>query len=112
VRRRRIKRIHPGKAARDGLLCAEFAKRGITGPKHVLEGKRGFFFAFAGGEAKWERMFLDLGRRYEIEHVYFKPYPCCRHYHAAIDGIVDLRAQHGFKPADVKRIEVGLYPAA
>ncbi len=27
-----IKRLHPGKSARDGLLCAEFAKRGITGP--------------------------------------------------------------------------------
>jgi 2-methylcitrate dehydratase PrpD len=37
-----IKRIHPGKAARDGLLCAEFARRGITGPGKILEGRYGF----------------------------------------------------------------------
>jgi 2-methylcitrate dehydratase PrpD len=104
-----IKRLHPGKAARDGLLCAEFAKRGITGPRHVLEGARGFFHAFAGGEAKWERLFAGLGERYEIETVYFKPYPCCRHYHAAVDGIVALREQHGFEARDVKHMEIGLY---
>jgi 2-methylcitrate dehydratase PrpD len=36
-----VKRIHPGKAARDGILCAEFAKRDITGPSKILEGPRG-----------------------------------------------------------------------
>jgi 2-methylcitrate dehydratase PrpD len=104
-----IKRIHPGKAARDGLLCAEFAKRSITGPREVLEGKRGFFFAFAGGEGKWDRFFAGLGERYEIENVYFKPYPCCRHYHAAVDGIVELREQHGFRARDIKHLDIGLY---
>jgi 2-methylcitrate dehydratase PrpD len=104
-----IKRIHPGKAARDGLLCAEFAKRGITGPQHAFEGKRGFFNVFAGGEVKWARLFADLGERYEIESAYFKPYPCCRHYHAAVDGIVELRGRHGFEPRDVRRLQIGLY---
>jgi 2-methylcitrate dehydratase PrpD len=104
-----IKRIHPGKAARDGLLCAEFAKRGITGPHHAFEGKRGFFNVFAGGDVKWERLFAQLGERFEIESAYFKPYPCCRHYHAAVDGIVALRGQHGFEAKDVQRLEIGLY---
>ncbi|MGE0559591.1 MAG: MmgE/PrpD family protein [Burkholderiales bacterium] len=104
-----IKRLHPGKAARDGLLCAEFARRGITGPAQALEGRYGFFNVFVGGEVKWERLFDALGARYEIEGAYFKPYPCCRHYHAAIDGILDLRTQHGFAPADVARIDIGLY---
>lgn len=104
-----IKRLHPGKAARDGLLCAEFAKRGISGPGKALEGRYGFFNVLAGGEVKWDRLFEALGRRYEIEHAYFKPYPCCRHYHAAVDGLLALRAQHGFSAADVERMELGLY---
>ena len=57
-----IKRIHPGKAARDGLLCAEFAKRGITGPSRILEGRQGFANTHAGGEMKWDRMMLGSGR--------------------------------------------------
>ena len=104
-----IKRIHPGKAARDGLLCAELAKRGITGPSKVLEGRYGYANIHAAGEMKWDRLVRALGERYEIESAYFKPYPCCRHYHSVIDGIVELREQLGFRPGDVKHIRIGLY---
>jgi 2-methylcitrate dehydratase PrpD len=104
-----VKRIHPGKAARDGLLCAEFARRGITGPGKVLEGRYGFADTHAGGEFKWARLIEGLGSRYEIEGVYFKPYPCCRHYHSAIDGILALREQHAIRPQDVESLRLGLY---
>lgn len=104
-----IKRLHPGKAARDGLLCAEFAKRGISGPSKVLEGRYGFFNVFVSGEVKWDRLFDGLGKRYEIESAYFKPYPCCRHYHSVVDGILALRQQHGFRAADVKHMDIGIY---
>jgi 2-methylcitrate dehydratase PrpD len=104
-----VKRIHPGKAARDGLLCAEFAKRGITGPTRILEGRYGFNDTHVGGELKWDRLLRDLGAQYEIEKTYFKPYPCCRHYHAAIDGIRALQAEHRFKAGDVEHVRIGLY---
>ena len=104
-----IKRIHPGKAARDGLLCAELAKRGITGPGKVLEGRYGFGNTHANGEMKWDRLLLGVGERFEIEYAYFKPYPCCRHYHSIVDGILELRSQHGFTAEDVKHIQIGIY---
>jgi 2-methylcitrate dehydratase PrpD len=104
-----IKRVHPGKAARDGLLCAEFARRGITGPAKVLEGRYGFADTHAGGDFKWGRLLEKLGARWEIAGIYFKPYPCCRHYHSAIDGIVALREKHGFQAADVESLRIGLY---
>jgi len=104
-----VKRIHPGKAARDGVLCAELGKRGITGPMHVLEGKNGFFKAFVENKVNWERLMLGLGSRYEIEDAYFKPYPCCRHLHPIMDGIVNLKQKHRVKPGDVDRIEAGSY---
>ncbi|RPI44424.1 MAG: MmgE/PrpD family protein [Betaproteobacteria bacterium] len=104
-----IKRIHPGKAARDGVLCAELGKRRITGPSHVLEGKHGFFKAFVDNNVNWERLFQDLGSRYEIEDAYFKPYPCCRHLHPIMDGIVTLKKKHHVNPAQVERIEAGSY---
>ena len=104
-----VKRIHPGKAARDGMLCAEFAKRGITGPAKVLEGRYGFAETHAGNQLKWDRLLDGLGLRYEISAVYFKPFPCCRHYHSAMDGIQSLRATHGFRAADVASLRIGLY---
>lgn len=104
-----IKRIHPGKAARDGVLCAELGRRRITGPMHVLEGKNGFFKAFVENQVDWERLVRDLGSRYEIEDAYFKPYPCCRHLHPIMDGIVSLKRKHRIDPAAVERIEAGSY---
>jgi 2-methylcitrate dehydratase PrpD len=104
-----VKRIHPGKAARDGLLCAEFARRGITGPSKILEGRYGFFHTHAGAEVKWTRFSDGLGQRFEIADIYFKPYPCCRHYHAIIDGICTLREQHGFRAEDVAHVDLGIY---
>ena len=104
-----VKRIHPGKAARDGLLCAEFARRGITGPARVLEGRYGFADTHVDGKLRWERLLEGLGSRYEIDGIYFKPYPCCRHYHSAIDGILALREENGIRPQDVVSLRLGLY---
>ncbi|HEV7820944.1 MAG TPA: MmgE/PrpD family protein [Burkholderiales bacterium] len=104
-----IKRIHPGKAARDGVICAEFAARGITGPSKVLEGRYGFFATHAAPNVKWPRLFEGLGERFEIDSIYHKPYPCCRHYHAVIDGIKELRQEHGFKAGDVAHAALGMY---
>ena len=104
-----IKRIHPGKAARDGIICAEFAKRGITGPTKVLEGRYGFFATHAAPNVKWPRLFEGLGQRYEIASIYHKPYPCCRHYHAVIDGIKQLQREHRFKADDVEHASLGIY---
>jgi len=104
-----IKRIHPGKAARDGILCAELGRRRITGPTRVLEGKNGFYKAFVESKVNWERLMQDLGSRFEIEDAYFKPYPCCRHLHPIMDGIVTLKGRHRIDPANVERIEAGSY---
>lgn len=104
-----VKRLHPGKAARDGLLCAEFAQRGISGPSRVLEGRYGFFQTHAGGEVKWRRLFEGLAQHFDIEQVYFKPYPCCRHYHSIIDGLLALREEGGFGAGDVQHVDIGLY---
>jgi len=104
-----IKRIHPGKAARDGITCAEFAKRGITGPTKVLEGRYGFFATHAAPHVKWARLFDGMGQRYEISSIYHKPYPCCRHYHAVIDAIKELQREHRFAAADVKHADLGMY---
>lgn len=104
-----VKRLHPGKAARDGVTCAELAKRGLTGPEQVLEGKNGIFNAMAAGDVQWGRMCDALGERFEIGRIYFKPYPACRHFHAALDSVRELRVKHNIAAKDVARIDVGLY---
>ena len=43
------KHLHPGKAAFNGVLAADLARRGFTGATRILEGERGFFRATAAG---------------------------------------------------------------
>lgn len=104
-----VKRLHPGKAARDGLTCAALAARGMTGAVEALQGDHGLFNATLGGEIDQEVLAAGLGQgSYLIESAYFKPYPCCRHYHAAIDAALELRGQIG-STQDITAIHIGLY---
>lgn len=104
-----IKRIHPGKAARDGLLSAELALQGITAPATILEGPYGFFKSFAGIELDPDRFFAGLGETFEITNCYFKPYPVCRHLHGAVDAIKAIKNEVHLKPDDIESIKIGLY---
>jgi 2-methylcitrate dehydratase PrpD len=104
-----IKRIHPGKAARDGLLCAELAYQGITAPATILEGKNGFFNAFAGIDLVPGNFFAGLGKTFEIINCYFKPYPVCRHLHGAIEAIQAIKSESQIKPEEIENIKIELY---
>jgi 2-methylcitrate dehydratase PrpD len=104
-----VKRIHPGKAARDGITCAEFARRGLTGPGTVLEGRHGFFQVAVDGAVDWDFLLSGLGQRFEITNVYFKPYPACRHFHAALDAVRELRTREGVTLDSIASVDIGMY---
>ncbi len=104
-----VKRIHPGKAARDGIVSAELALRGLSGPTRVLEGRYGFAQAVSGGNADLSRVTADLGSTFEICGTYFKPYPACRHFHSALDAIRIIAERRAFAPQEVESVEIGLY---
>lgn len=104
-----VKRLHPGKAARDGILCADLARRGITGTVDAFEGRHGLFSAMLHGKAQPAELTDGLGGEPAIENVYFKPYPCCRHFHSAIEAVLGLRAEHGLTPDQIDTVSIGLY---
>lgn len=110
-----VKRIHPGKAARDGIASADLAKAGLTGPTTILEGQDGYFAAYAGAEGKdWFHGPLreGLGVDWVLLKSYIKPYPCCRHLHGAIDAALALRTEHGFAQEDIAEVRVGTFSIA
>jgi 2-methylcitrate dehydratase PrpD len=97
-----VKRLHAGKAAKDGLVSAELAVRGLTGPATVLEGNNGYLHAFAGDDYDEEHLIGALGQEWRLLNTYVKPYPCCRHLHGPIDAILQLNEQ---APLDVEALE-------
>lgn len=110
-----VKRFHPGKAARDGIASVDLAAAGLTGPTTILEGKDGYFAAYAGTEgADWDPRIVtaDLGTNWVLLNTYVKPYPCCRHLHGAVDAALELRATHGLDAADIDSVHVGTFTIA
>lgn len=110
-----VKRLHPGKAARDGIASADLADAGLTGPTTILEGPDGYFATYAGEQGvDWspETLLAGLGQKWLVMDTYIKPYPCCRHLHGAIDAALELRREHDLDWRDVRRIDVGTFAIA
>jgi len=103
-----VKRIHTGIAARNGLEAALLAKHGITGPKNIIEGAKGLFEVFGRGRAFPERLFSDLGERYLLTTLMFKPYNCCYLIHPAIELYLELVTKNQLAPEDIQSVRVGL----
>jgi 2-methylcitrate dehydratase len=96
-------------AAAFGATHAAFlAMRGVTGPREVFEGNKGFIEAIAGPfEIDWAREDLESVRR-----TILKRYNAEIHSQSAIEALLELRAEHGLTGADVQRIELDTFQVA
>jgi 2-methylcitrate dehydratase PrpD len=102
-----IKRVHCGWAAHAGVVAADLARHGLTGPPTVLEGRFGFLQAFCGDRVHIERVTDGLGEEWETLGIFFKPYPCNHFTHAGIDAALALRAS-GVVAEEVRNLTLGV----
>lgn len=102
------KPYHVGRAAENGVVAARLARRGFTAAKNVLEAKRGFYSAAAGGFDS-EKITGKLGKPFFFEEpgISIKPYPSGSLSHPAQDLLFDLMRQHRFGGEDVEAMQVG-----
>ena len=104
------KRSHIGHAAMCGLIAATLAREGYKGAADAIEGKWGFLHAFAPA-ADAARVTDALGSRWETLKIAIKPYPSCRYTHAAIDGLLALRAANDVRADAIEAVEIGVSEA-
>jgi 2-methylcitrate dehydratase PrpD len=104
------KQLHTAHAARSGYDAARLAAAGFCGPLEILEGPQGFFAATCPGSTASD-ILADYGTDWLIEQVSFKPWPACRHAHAAIDAAILVRGD-SINPADISAVHVTTYPDA
>lgn len=87
------KPYHVGNAARSGVMAALLVKEGYTATIDLIEGRKGFCDAFAGG-AEWDdsKITNKLGNPYFIlsPGVTVKKYPTCVFTHRCIDAMLQL----------------------
>ncbi|BBK35377.1 2-methylcitrate dehydratase [Allostella sp. ATCC 35155] len=105
------KRFQVGHSAMAGLMAAVFASKGYRGAAPAFEGRYGFFHAYARNAVP-ERAVEGLGQAWETAGIAVKPYPACRAMHAAVDGVIQLRARHNLVEERVRAIRIGLADTA
>jgi 2-methylcitrate dehydratase PrpD len=86
-----------------GLHAAELSRHGFGGPESSLDGDFGFCRTTAE-RYDMDRLFRELGTRFEILYTGIKPYACCRQHHTAVDAVLELRDQFGLTAADIDRV--------
>jgi 2-methylcitrate dehydratase PrpD len=103
------KRVQAGKASHDGIIAAQLARAGLTGPRTVLDGRYGFWRHTESLDAA--RFTRALGTRWAVGEVYVKKHASCLGNAPALDGVLDLLHAEGLRPDDVAKIRVGVRPS-
>lgn len=102
------KRMQPGFAAKAALVSVELARRGVRGARHAFEGVDGLFRTYLRDRFDPDALREGLGRRFEFVELSYKPYPCCRFNHTAIDAALQIAAQERLAAERIRRIVVGV----
>src|SRR3954467_8969205 len=89
------KRLHAGKAAHSGVLAAELAQIGFTGPTQIYEFEDGGVLKAFSDASDAAPLTKDLGSVYHLDKTSIKPYSCCGSTHAYIDAALALRKKFG-----------------
>ncbi|MBI2294988.1 MAG: MmgE/PrpD family protein [Betaproteobacteria bacterium] len=96
------KRFHAGKAAHSGVIAAELAALGFTGPTQIYEFHDGGVLKAFSDASDPAPLTAGLGAVYQLDTNRIKPYSCCGSTHSYVDAAFELRRRLG-TPWDVKR---------
>jgi 2-methylcitrate dehydratase PrpD len=105
------KRMQAGQAASAGVFSAVLAQTGFTGAQNIFNGRFGFLELYQPNGYDASLLLRDLGTAFRGEGLSFKPYPCGRPLHAAIDAALAARAQLEIeRPDDIASVMIEADP--
>ena len=104
------KRFHAGWAAHSGVLAAELAKDGFTGPATIIEGKFGFLHGYSQ-QSDPEAVLKNWSRPWEVMHSSIKPHACCRYKQGPIDCIMEVMESQGLCAEEIERVDIAILDA-
>ena len=104
-----VKPMHPGHAAKNGLLAALLAAKNFTSAEQGIEGRRGFANVLATAR-NYAEITERLGETWEISLNTYKPFACGIVEHPAIDGCIQLRNEHKLKGDEIEAIALKVHP--
>lgn len=94
-----------GANARAAIVACDLADAGLGSLRDVFEGPFGYLPMFEG-EYDLAPILAALGHVWRVTELSHKPYPSGRATHGGIEGVMRLRAAHGFVAEAVEEVTV------
>jgi 2-methylcitrate dehydratase PrpD len=105
-------RLQQGVVAESGVVCAQLAQRGITGPVNFLEGRYGFTRLYARDLCSPAAFVDGLGDEWRLTQFMFKRFPSCGVTQGVTQQALDVAAELDLQPDDVAHVLVRMPPYA
>lgn len=102
--------LQVGLAGRNGLLAAQIAEQGVRAAPGTLEGRSGFYQAFAGTTQKAKDVMSGLGDHWVLDEVTLKAYPVCAIHQSPVRLLLQIASEHRLTARDVDAIVLELNP--
>ncbi|MBI2908536.1 MAG: MmgE/PrpD family protein [Chloroflexi bacterium] len=97
--------LYPGWASHSGIVAALWARQGLTGPRLIYEGDKGFLSVIAGDLQDASRLADGLGVKWNTLNNVVKFYPAGHGTHHFIEALKSLIQEFQFRPDDIAEIE-------
>ena len=98
------KGFHSGRAAQSGIYAARLARHGYTGIPDVLETHYGGFLSSLVGDIQLAPILSELGARWEILKVGFKPAPASNGSIVAMAALDEIMRADKLAAADIESV--------
>ncbi|MNS95777.1 MmgE/PrpD family protein [compost metagenome] len=108
------KSFQAGHANAAALRAARLAQAGFTSSRDAMDARQGYAALYGQGQdlsAALETLGL-APLELSASGLEDKKYPLCYATHRTLDGLLDLRKEHGITLADVERVEIETSPGA
>ncbi len=99
------KPLHAGKAAMNGLMATEWAKRGFNSRPDIVERDNGFAKNF-DGTCDIDIALNGLGEEFHLNNLLFKYHAACYGVHSPIESAKRIAGNPAFDSKKVEKIEV------
>jgi 2-methylcitrate dehydratase PrpD len=92
------------------VTAALLAEQGYTGSRNMLDNQFGFHVFYGASVWSPEKIAEGLGEVWKFTNCMYKLYPCCRFLQSSLDCLLDLMAEHQFRPSEIESINAYSLP--
>ena len=101
-------KFHQCRGALSGLMAALLAQQQFVATREFLTAKDGGLYNTYSNGGKPEAAVADLGKRWELEQIALRLWPCASGIQGVVTAMFELIEKHGVGFGDVKKVNVRL----